>query len=145
MRTADGPTTNSTDEKGDSVTRERHDPETVIQAIRQHHGLLAPAAKMLGYDRTALYNYVARHKLQWVIDECREAFLDWTENELFAQIKQGNVTAMIFALKCLGKSRGYVERVPLAIPQTADEAAGAETDDEVIVIRSPTGTNGHHA
>jgi hypothetical protein len=127
------------------MTRERHPPDTVIAAIRQHHGLLAPAAKMLGYDRVTLYSYVKRHELQWVIDEAREAILDWAENALFEQIQGGNLTATIFLLKCLGKSRGYVERPPLTVPLTADETQGSETDDQVIVIRSPTGTNGHHA
>jgi hypothetical protein len=131
--------------KGDVMDQERHDEETVIAAIRQHRGLLAPAAKMLGYNRASLYKYVARHNLQWVIDECREASLDWAENALFAQIEQGNVTAMIFFLKCIGKSRGYIERVPVRVTQEVEDAADTETDGEIITINVRNGTNGHHA
>jgi hypothetical protein len=127
------------------MARERHDPETVTRAIRAHRGLLAPAAKTLGYDRVTLYNYVKRHNLQWVIDECREASLDWAENALFAQIDQGNVTAMIFFLKCIGKSRGYIERVPVRVNQGAEEAADTEADAEIITINVRNGTNGYHA
>jgi hypothetical protein len=128
------------------MARERHDPETVIRAIRAHRGLLAPAAKTLGYDRGTLYNYVARHNLQWVIDECREASLDWAENALWAQIEEGNLTAIIFFLKCLGKSRGYVERIPHNVPPAEEEAAGSEDDESVITIDvRANGMNSHHA
>lgn len=126
------------------MTRERHDPETVIRAIRQHHGLLAPAAKMLGYERCTLYHYVKRHQLEPVIEEAREEALDWAENYLWEQITQGNLTAIIFFLKCLGKSRGYVERVPFAGTPTPDEMAGSEADEQVITIDVRNGTNGHH-
>jgi hypothetical protein len=126
------------------MTREKHPPDTVIAAIRQHHGLLAPTAKMLGYDRAALYQYVKRHELQWVIDEARESSLDWAENALWEQIEQGNLTAIIFFLKCLGKSRGYVERVPFVGTPAADDAAGSEADEQVITIDVRQGTNGHH-
>jgi hypothetical protein len=127
------------------MTRERHDPETVIRAIRQHHGLLAPAAKMLGYERCTLYHYVKRHQLEPVIEEAREEALDWAENYLWEQITQGNLTAIIFFLKCLGKSRGYVERVPVTVTPNPDETVGAGDDDQVIVINVRANrTNGHH-
>ena len=126
------------------MQRERHDPETVIQAIRQHHGLLAPAARMLGYDRRTLYTYVKRHQLESVIDEAREESLDWAEDYLWQQIAQGNLTAIIFFLKCLGKSMGYVERVPIRVHQAAEAAEDTASDAEVITINvRGSGTNGH--
>jgi hypothetical protein len=126
------------------MDQERHEPGTVIAAIRQHRGLLAPAAKMLGYNRASLYKYVARHNLQWVIDECRETSLDWAENALWQQIEQGNLTAIIFFLKCLGKSRGYVDRIPVTVHQSWDESADPEADAEIITINVRNGANGHH-
>ena len=128
------------------MQRERHDPETVIRAIRQTHGLLAPAAELLGYDRRTLYAYVKRHQLESVIEDAREEALDFAEHYLWQQIEQGNLTAIIFFLKCLGKSRGYVERIPVNAPSAADEAEGSEADDQVITIDvRANGTNGHHA
>jgi hypothetical protein len=126
------------------MQRERHDPETVIRAIRQTHGLLAPAAALLGYDRRTLYAYVKRHQLESVIEDAREESLDLAEHYLWAQIEQGNLTAIIFFLKCLGKSMGYVERVPFAGTQTPDEAAAAEPDEQVITIDVRQGANGRH-
>jgi hypothetical protein len=126
------------------MPREKHPPDTVIKAIRQHHGLLAPAAKMLGYDRVALYQYVKRHELQWVIDEAREDTVDWAENALFEQARGGNLTAIIFLLKCLGKSRGYVERIPVRVTPAEGESAASDDEEQVITIDVRNGTNGHH-
>jgi hypothetical protein len=127
------------------MQRERHDPETVIRALRQTHGLLAPAAALLGYDRRTLYAYVKRHQLESVIEDAREEALDFAEHYLWAQIEQGNLTAIIFFLKCLGKSRGYIERVPVRVNPGVDEAAETEADEEVITINvRGNGTNGHH-
>lgn len=36
--------------------------------------------------------------------------LDFAESELFKQIKEGNITGVIFFLKTKGKKRGYIER-----------------------------------
>jgi hypothetical protein len=126
------------------MQRERHTPEAVTRAIRQTHGLLAPAAELLGYDRRTLYAYVRRHQLESVIEEAREEALDFAEHYLWQQIEQGNLTAIIFFLKCLGKSRGYVERIPIAGTPTPDEAAVSEADNQVITIDVRNGTNGSH-
>ena len=45
-----------------------------------------------------------------VADEERETLIDFAENQLFKQVQDGNITAIIFTLKTIGKSRGYVER-----------------------------------
>jgi Bacterial regulatory protein, Fis family len=126
------------------MQRERHDPETVIRAIQKTHGLLAPAAELLGYDRRTLYTYVKRHQLESVIEDAREEALDFAEHYLWAQIEQGNLTAIIFFLKCLGKSRGYIERVPVRVNQMAEDAADPEADAEVITINVRNGANGLH-
>ena len=40
----------------------------------------------------------------------RESLLDLAEGSLFDQVRKGNITAIIFTLKTIGKHRGYVER-----------------------------------
>ena len=44
------------------------------------------------------------------ICEMEEQLLDLAESKLMAKIKEGNMTAVIFFLKCKGKARGYIER-----------------------------------
>ena len=85
--------------------------EEVIAAVKKNRGILALAAKELGCARQTLHNYVNRYPTvaQAVSDE-RESLLDLAEGSLFEQVRKGNITAIIFTLKTLGKSRGYVER-----------------------------------
>jgi hypothetical protein len=42
--------------------------------------------------------------------QAREALLDLAESQLYKKIEEGDLTSIIFALKTIGKSRGYVER-----------------------------------
>ena len=107
------------------MARERLRPEVVIAAIRAHHGVIAPAAEALGYSRSALESYLHRHALWPIVTEAREAFLDFAEGELFRQVREGNLTATIFYLKCQGKQRGYIEKVALQ-PEPVPLAASAE-------------------
>lgn len=43
------------------------------------------------------------------LDSCREAVIDNVETALYRTAIEGNVTAQIFMLKTIGKSRGYIE------------------------------------
>jgi hypothetical protein len=45
--------------------------------------------------------------------DLEEADLDFSESALKKQIKQGNIAAIIFHLKCKGKKRGYVEKTEI--------------------------------
>jgi hypothetical protein len=104
---------------------ERLRPDVVTAAIHAHHGVLASAAAALGYARSGLEKYIQRHGLADEVVAAREAFLDLAEGELFRQVREGNLTATIFYLKCQGKGRGYIEKVQLQ-PEPVPLAASAE-------------------
>ena len=88
-----------------------HTLEEVISAIKDSNGLLAAAARKLGVTRQTVYNYVKKYAtVKQALEEARDTNLDYTEGKLMEAIKAGNVTAIMFLLKTLGKSRGYVER-----------------------------------
>lgn len=90
---------------------EKYTAEQVIQAVRKNKGILTLAARDLGCTRQTLHNYVNRYTT--VADEVssqREGLLDLAEGKLFEQVNAGNITAIIFTLKTLGKHRGYIER-----------------------------------
>ena len=117
------------------------DLDTIIDAIRgtgawkdkgSSGGNISSIARRLGVTRATAYSYMTRWKKveNAIIDE-REAMLDFTENQLFKQVQEGNITAIIFTLKTLGKSRGYVERQEV----TGAEGKPVETKITEIVIR----------
>ena len=91
--------------------KEKFTAPQIIDALREKHGNLSAAARFLGCDRHTVLRYInAYPTVKAVADEERETLIDFAENQLFQQVKDGNITAIIFTLKTIGKSRGYVER-----------------------------------
>jgi hypothetical protein len=69
----------------------------------------------LGCSRSTVDRYIAKYPtVNRAFTEERETLLDLAEFKLFEQISAGNMTAIIFALKTIGKARGYVERQEVA-------------------------------
>ncbi len=90
---------------------EKYTTAQMIEALREKHGNLSAAARYLGCSRNTISRYIDTYPtVKAVYDEERETLIDFAENQLFQQVKEGNITAIIFTLKTIGKSRGYVER-----------------------------------
>ena len=121
----------SSDEKSTSVSRTKDD-EAIIQfrkrhgrikkldktidvraveaAIARSGGLLSRAAELLNVGLPTLRMFLKRYTfLRDCLYDARESNLDIAEQSLIDMVKQRNVTATIFFLKCLGKDRGYIE------------------------------------
>jgi hypothetical protein len=82
----------------------------VVQALREHHGLLSLAADALGCSRQTLYNYVQRHSVvAEVLAEERERFIDLAERGLYDHLQAQSPWAISLTLKTLGRQRGYVD------------------------------------
>ena len=91
--------------------KEKYTTAQMIEALREKHGNLSAAARFLGCSRETVRRYISTYStVQSVADEERETLIDFAENQLFQQVKDGNITAIIFTLKTIGKHRGYVER-----------------------------------
>ena len=92
-------------------------PEDYINAIEKHHGIVSHVARALGVDRSAVYRARERHpEVRAALEDSRERIVDTAESALLEKIQAGDTTAIIFTLKCLGKSRGYVERQEVVHP-----------------------------
>lgn len=87
----------------------------LIEAIKKFSGNVSAAADFLGFSRHTVYNAIERWDLQGILDEARERNLDELEDELYTQAKNGNITALIFALKTQGRHRGYSEKAYLEV------------------------------
>ena len=98
------------------MARQRFKIADIEEALRSTAGLITPAARVLESKYgTCSHNtvraYIARHpKLQAVVTEITETQLDLAENGLVTAVRDHNLTAIIFYLKCKGKRRGYIER-----------------------------------
>lgn len=98
--------------------RPRFKLAAVEAALRQSGGIFTGAALILKCAPNTVKNYVERSpKLQKVKSEVEEATLDLAENKLIGAMQDGNLTAVIFYLKCKGKSRGYVEKSEIIGPR----------------------------
>jgi len=85
--------------------------ETIIEVVRAKLGFISQVAKALNVSQVAIYDRIKRNKkLQDAVREINEEKLDFTESKLMEQIREGNLGAICFHLKCKGKHRGYVER-----------------------------------
>lgn len=88
--------------------------EEVEAALKKSNGLITPAARLLGVSYAAVHNMLQAYpELKEIRDEARATTVDLAEMVLTEQITKKNMTAVIFALKTLGKDRGYSERTEL--------------------------------
>lgn len=110
----------------------RYTAEQMVTAIREEEGFITRAARKLGCSPRTIYNYAKRYiTVQQAMDDAREERIDWVEDKLFGQIENGNVTAMIFYLKCQGKGRGYIDR------QVIEHSASGEIKLRVVYDEGP--------
>ena len=86
--------------------------EDIRKAIESSNGILTQAARKLDVNPTTLYDWIKPEVpgaviLQKQIKISREGFIDEAETGLLKNIRLGKETSIIFALKTLGKQRGF--------------------------------------
>ncbi len=82
----------------------------VADALVKSGGRVMEAAKLLKCNFKTIYKYIDKdQRLQILKQDLEELHLDAAESSLMSQIKRGNLTAIIFFLKCKGKRRGWIE------------------------------------
>ncbi len=85
--------------------------DAYIQAIWNNDGNVSKTAADLGVTRRAVYDRAkSSPKVQEALEDAREMMLDEAESALLKAVKSVEGWAVCFALKTVGKSRGYVER-----------------------------------
>lgn len=105
--------------------------EQVIEALKAHQGLIYLAADQLDCTGQTIYNYAKRYaSVREAIKEQKEKRKDRVELQLWKQINDGNIAAIIFYLKTQAKDRGYIERQEVSGPDGAPVA----TETRVVEI-----------
>ena len=80
----------------------------MVQAMEKTLCNVSIACRYVGISRTTHMRWTkSDSEYKRVIHELKERALDFVEATLFKRIGEGSTTAIIFHLKCKGKSRGY--------------------------------------
>jgi Fe-S cluster assembly scaffold protein SufB len=90
----------------------KYTAEQMVEAIKDSGGIVSVVAQRLGCGRATVYRYRARYvSVRETLEAERAVFLDLAEGALFKAVEAGNLDAIIFALKTLGKERGYTTQI----------------------------------
>jgi hypothetical protein len=88
--------------------------KTFLAALDLSAGNISAACRKAGVSRFTYYGWIDEDEaFARAVHEIEEAEIDFTETALKQQIREGNITAIIFYLKTRGKERGYVERTEI--------------------------------
>ena len=83
----------------------------MIKALEKSLGIVTTACKQVGIHRATHHRWMHEdEEYKKAVEDLKSVTLDFAETHLHKAIQEGNVTATIFLLKTLGKSRGYIER-----------------------------------
>lgn len=89
----------------------KYEMSEVIAVIAAKNGNLTEVAKAMKVQPNTIHNYRHRYpEVEEAFRDARAAFVDLAETRLREAVDSGDITAIIFTLKCQGKARGYIER-----------------------------------
>lgn len=92
--------------------------EAEISKALDVNGSVARTAQALNCTQRTVYNYLIKYPdLQEQLDDFNEKQIDLVESKLMELISEGNITAIIFFLKCRAKHRGYTEKTIIQTQQ----------------------------
>lgn len=104
--------------------RDLANPYGVVAVLKENPGIVKDAIKKSGgwVSKAATYLSCTTLQLTFAISqtpelleaflEVREKYLDFAEAKLLGLVKQGELEAIKFWLKCQGRDRGWTERPP---------------------------------
>lgn len=84
--------------------------KALIEALNQSLGNITISCKNVGVSRNTYYQWLKQPEFAEAVNDIPEQTIDFVENALLKNIREGNVTAQIFFLKTKAKHRGYVEK-----------------------------------
>jgi hypothetical protein len=117
--------------------------EDIIAALKKSSGMIVAAARILGCDPSVIHLRKKRvAKVMETIKTEREKFIDVAEIKLQQAVQRGDLRAIIFALKTVGRDRGYVPHSAVEIDANINSMTGVlvvpeakNPDDWVAAMR----------
>jgi len=70
---------------------------------------ISAACRQVGIDRRTFYRWRKSSSFSQALEDAIQERIDQAESALFRNIQAGDTTSIIFFLKTIGKSRGYIE------------------------------------
>lgn len=117
------------------ATKKKPTRKAIADVYEKKAANMSATAIALGVSRTTLYEWREKDpKLDALMHEIEESLIDFTESKLLAQIKDDNMTAIIFHLKTKGKKRGYTEGEEVEIKQTNNLDLSGLSDSELATL-----------
>jgi len=114
--------------------KKRLTKKAVAAALREVEGNMAAVARMFKVSRQAVHDFVHKYDdLKAIMEECRESFIDNVQSALYSNALAGNVTAQIFVMKTIGRTRGFSEFIEIGLPQGVD--LKSLSDQELLELR----------
>ena len=105
----------------------KYSPEDVAKALKKANGLQTHAATILKCAPATVKSYIDKYdSVREAYQNARDGILDEAEHQLIKQVREGNITAIIFTLKTIGKHRGYVERHDIGLALSPEVQAMAQ-------------------
>lgn len=103
------------DECGDKLTQFTPLKKEFLGKFFDFLGNVKKTCNAVGISRTAYYKWRREDKefekeADYIKDAARQSIIDDAEDGLREGVESGNMTAIIFTLKTIGKERGYIER-----------------------------------
>lgn len=95
--------------------KEKYPLEQIKEAIRVSGGYLSKAAEALGTHYHVITYYMDKYpELKELMQHINEKKVDFTENQLYKRIAEGDSSLIKYHLNCSGRSRGWGERKEIA-------------------------------
>jgi hypothetical protein len=95
-------------------TNNNIEKKAVVEAYIKCFGNVTETCKLANISRYTFYEWLKNdEKFKYEIDNAgaEEYFLDFLESKLAERINEKSDACLIFAMKCKGKKRGYIERI----------------------------------
>jgi len=118
-------------EKQKRTDRQLHQ-KAFLEAYATNFYNISAACKAAKTHRSNYYRWLKEDpEFAEAVDILREQKIDFIESKLMEKINAGNIIAIIFALKCIGKDRGYVEEQRISVGRSINTFSKEEIDAAV--------------
>jgi hypothetical protein len=115
---------------------ETQQKQRFLEVLTSNFGVLTPTCRATGIEKKFHNRWLIEDSdYRQKVEEIDSLLLDFAETQLYNQIKNGSIPAIIFTLKTKGKERGWIEK---ALDSKGKQQA-ASIFDKIKEMKKATG------